>query len=168
MDDLKPVDYELLWELVKDCRRSDRQLAKAVKASQPTITRRRLKIEKNLIDGYTAIPDFEKIGFEIIAFTLVKSRFRGAKLEEKEEAARKGREWIMKQPNAIFAVSGQGMGWDGLCVSFHKSYSDFAKFKKDLNTEAGDFITESESFIALTSPKTVMKPFHFKYLSQAK
>jgi len=168
MGELRPVDCELLRELMKDSRRSDRQLAKAVRASQPTVTRRRLRLEKDFIEAYTTIPKFEKIGFELVAFTFVKSRFREAGLEEKEEARRKGKEWIMKQPNCIFAVSGQGMGWDDLCISFHKSYSDFAKFKRSLNTEGADFITDSESFIAVLDSKNDIKPFNFKYLAQAR
>jgi hypothetical protein len=108
------------------------------------------------------------IGFELMAFTFVKSRFRQAKPEEKEKVKQKGREWVMKHPNAIFAVSGQGMGWNGLCISFHKSYSDLAEFKRDLNTEGSDFIAENASFIAVLDPKAIIKPFHFKYLAQAK
>lgn len=168
MRKLKPVDYKLLWELAKDSRRSDRQLAKALGISQPTVTRRRTRLEKGFIDGYTAIPNFEKAGFELIAFTFVKSRFRSAKLEEKEEARQQGKEWILKQPNCILALSGQGMGWDGVCVSFHKSYSDLAEFKRNLNTKGSDFITENESFVAVTDPKLVVKPFHFKYLADVK
>jgi DNA-binding Lrp family transcriptional regulator len=41
MGELGPADYELLRELMKDSRRTDRQLAKAARASQPTVTRRR-------------------------------------------------------------------------------------------------------------------------------
>ena len=66
MDELKSIDYKLLWELLKNSRRSDRELAKALGTSQPTVTRRRVNIEKNFIDGYTAIPKWEKIGFELL------------------------------------------------------------------------------------------------------
>jgi DNA-binding Lrp family transcriptional regulator len=56
MKELKPVDYKLLFELMKDSHRSDRQLAKALGISQPTVTRRRTMLEENLIEGYTIIP----------------------------------------------------------------------------------------------------------------
>ena len=56
MKELKSLDYRLLSELIRDSRRSDRELAKVLHVSQPTVTRRRALVEKELIDGYTAIP----------------------------------------------------------------------------------------------------------------
>ena len=56
MKELKPLDYELLFELMKNSRRSDRTLVKVLKSSQPTITRKRAKLEKELIEGYNAVP----------------------------------------------------------------------------------------------------------------
>lgn len=167
MDELKSIDHKLLWELLKNSRRSDRELAKALGTSQPTVTRRRANIEKNFIDGYTAIPKWEKIGFEIVAFTLVKARIKYVKSEEREALFRKAREWMMKQPNVVFVAEGQGIGWDGVCVSLHKNYSDFIEFIRKHNSEL-DFITESQSFIADITPTTVVKPFHLKYLAEAK
>jgi DNA-binding Lrp family transcriptional regulator len=167
MDELKSIDYKLLWELLKNSRRSDRELAKTLGTSQPTVTRRRANIEKNFIDGYTAIPKWEKIGFEIVAFTLVKAKIKYVKSEEREALFKRAREWMMKQPNVVFATEGQGIGWDGVCVSLHKNYSDFIEFIKKHNSEL-DFIIESQSFIADIKPTTVVKPFHLKYLAEAK
>jgi DNA-binding Lrp family transcriptional regulator len=168
MEEMKPIDYEILWELFKNSRRSDRELAKALGISQPTVTRRRASIEKNFIDGYTAIPKWEKIGFQIVAFTFVKAQIKYVKSEKREAAIKKAREWMMKQPNVVFAVEGQGIGWDGICVSFHKDYSDFTEFIRKHNSELSDFLTESQSFIADINPETIVKPFHFKYLSEVK
>jgi len=61
MKELKPLDCELLFELIKNSRISERALAKVLKTSQPTITRRRARLEKDFIDGYTAIPKWNKI-----------------------------------------------------------------------------------------------------------
>jgi len=166
MKELKPMDYKILWELVKDSRRSDRTLAKALKSSQPTVTRRRVRLEKEFLDGYTAIPKWEKIGFELVAFTFVKTKVRFAKPREREVAIQKTKEWMMKQPNVIFVSEGQGMGWTGVCVSLHKSYSDFARFMRKHDSELSDNLTESQSFTADLSPDTVRKPFHFKYLAE--
>ena len=168
MDELKSIDYKLLRELLKNSRRSDRELAKALGTSQPTVTRRRANIEKNFIDGYTAIPKWEKIGFEIVAFTFVKHNIKYANPEVRKEALRKVEEWMMKQPNVIFAIEGQGMGWDGIVISFHKNYSDFTEFMKKHNSELSDLLIDSQSFISNIEPTTVRKPFHLKYLSQAK
>jgi DNA-binding Lrp family transcriptional regulator len=168
MEKLKTIDYRLLWELMKDSRRSDRQLAKALGTSQPTVTRRRANLEKSFIEGYTAIPRWEKIGFELVAFSFVKHEMKYAKLEVREEALRKVEEWMMKQPNVILAIGGQGMGWDGIFVSFHKSYSDFMEFIRKHNSELSDLLIDTQSFIADISPTNTRKPFHLKYLADAK
>ena len=55
MKKLKLLDYRLLFELMKDAKRSDRQLANILGISQPTVSRKRAFLEKELIDGYTAI-----------------------------------------------------------------------------------------------------------------
>jgi DNA-binding Lrp family transcriptional regulator len=168
MGKLRTIDYELLWELVKNSRRSDRQLAKALGTSQPTVTRRRANLEKGFIIGYTAIPKLEKIGFELVAFSFVKQKMKYAKPEVREEALRKVDEWMMKQPNVLLAIGGQGMGWDGLFVSLHKSYTDFEEFIRKHNSELSDLMIESQSFIADINPTTIRKPFHLKYLAEAK
>ena len=167
MDELKSIDYKLLGELLKNSRRSDRDLAKALGISQPTVTRKRARFEKNFIDGYTAIPKWEKIGFEIVAFTFVRHNIKYAKPEVREAAFKKVEEWMMEQPNVIFAIEGQGMGWDGIFVSFHKSYSDFAEFMRKHNSELSDFLIDSQSFIADINSTTIRKPFHLKYLADA-
>ena len=168
MAKLKTVDHKLLWELMKNSRRSDRELAKVLGTSQPTVSRRRMIIEKSFIDGYTAIPKWEKIGFELVAFTFVKHKIKYAKPEVREAGFKKVEEWMMKQPNVILAIDGQGMGWDGVCVSFHKSYSDFTEFMRKHNSELSDLLIDSQTFIADINPTTIRKPFHLKYLEKAK
>jgi DNA-binding Lrp family transcriptional regulator len=168
MEKLKTIDYELLWELMKDSRRSDRQLAKVLGTSQPTVTRRRANLERGFLEGYTAIPKWEKIGFELVVFSFVKQKMKYAKPEVREEALRKVEDWMMKQPNVVLAIGGQGMGWDGIFVSFHKSYSDFAEFMRKHNSELSDLLIDCQSFIADINPATIRKPFHLKYLAETK
>ena len=76
MKELKPIDYKILLELMKDSHRSDRQLAKSLGVSQPTVTRRRTMLEENFIEEYTVIPKFGQIGFEIAALTFLKSKLK--------------------------------------------------------------------------------------------
>ena len=168
MEKLKTIDYKLLGELMKNSRISDRQLAKALGTSQPTVTRRRANLEKSFIEGYTTIPKLEKIGFELVALTFVKHEMKYAKPEVREKAFRKVEEWMMKQPNVILAIGGQGMGWDGILVSFHKNYSDFAEFMRKHNSEFSGLLIDTQSFIADISPKTIRKSFHLKYLADVK
>ena len=54
-------------ELLKNSHRSDRELAKVLRTSQPTVTRIRNKLEKEgFIQEYSIIPHFVKLGFEIL------------------------------------------------------------------------------------------------------
>jgi len=161
--ELKPIDYKLLFELMKDSHRSDRQLAKALGVSQPTVTRRRTMLETNLIEGYTITPTFGKIGFELTAFTFTKNKHKLGK--EKDEALKKLKDWYMKQPNVVLVLDGRGMGWDAVCVSLHKNYADFAKFVRTHDSELSDFITESQTFTADLNPGVIIKPFSLKYLA---
>src|SRR5271169_499223 len=101
MKELKPIDYKILFELMKDSHRSDRQLAKSLGVSQPTVTRRRAMLEENFIEGYTVIPKFGQIGFEMAALTFLKSKLKYKTGAEQTEALQKMREWYMKQPNVI-------------------------------------------------------------------
>jgi DNA-binding Lrp family transcriptional regulator len=166
MKELKTIDYKLLFELMKDSHRSDRRLAKSLGVSQPTVTRRRAILEKNYIEGYTIIPKFGKIGFEIAAFTFLKSRLNQKTKQEQEEAFKKMNEWYMKQPNVVLVQEGRGMGWDAVCVSLHESFSDFADFAKAQDSELSDFIVESQTFHAVLNPGVAIKPFNLKYLAK--
>ena len=168
MKELKPIDYKLLFELIKDSHRSDRRLAKALGVSQPTVTRRRAILEENYIEGYTVVPKFGKIGFEIAAFTFLKSKLKQKTGQERDEALKKLKEWYMKQSNVVLVLDGRGMGWDAVCVSLHKSFSDFAEFIRAHDSELSNWIVESQTFHADLKPGIVIKPFHLKYLAKTK
>lgn len=168
MKELKPIDYKLLFELMKNSHRSDRQLAKALGVSQPTVTRRRSMLEKNYIEGYTIIPKFGQIGFEIAAFTFMKSKLKQKTGKEKDETLKKLKEWYMNQPNVVLVQDGRGMGWDAICISLHQSFSDFAAFIRAQDSELSEWIIESQTFHADLKPGIAIKPFHLKYLAKPK
>jgi len=109
-----------------------------------------------------------KIGFEITAFTFVKHGIKYANSKVKKEALRKAEEWMMKQPNVVLAIQGQGMGWDAVFVSFHKNYSGFIEFMNKHNSELSELLVDCQSFISSINPATIIKPFNFKYLSEIK
>ncbi len=134
----------MLRELLKNSRRSDRKLAKALDVSQPTVTRARRKLErKGLIQDYTIIPDFRKMGFEILALTFVKMRSDILIGETKERA----KKFAAKFPNVLFASSGQGLGMTGVIISLHKSYTEYHKELNQLRVELKDVTTDIQSFI---------------------
>jgi DNA-binding Lrp family transcriptional regulator len=166
MKELKPIDYKLLFELMKDSHRSDRRLAKALGVSQPTITRRRALLEENFIEGYTVIPKFGKIGYELAAFTFLKSKLKQKTGQEKEEALKKMKEWYLNQSNVVLVADGRGMGWDAVCVSLHENFTDYTEFIRAQDSELADFIIENQTFHADLKPGLIIKPFHLKYLAK--
>ena len=168
MKELKPIDYKILFELMKDSHRSDRQLAKALGVSQPTVTRRRAMLEENFIEGYTVIPKFGQIGFEIASITFLKSKLKYQSGEDKERALQKMKEWYMKQTNVIMVLEGRGMGYDAACISLHENFANFAEFIRAQDSELSEWIIESQTFNADLKGGIVIKPFHLKYLANTK
>ena len=154
---------KLIRELLRDSRRSDRELARAIGASQPTVTRNR-KLLANYIRSYTIVPNFEKIGYEILAITFAKAKtYERGKIDQKLNAATK---WVMDHPNIFFASDGEGLGKDAVIVSVHKDYSKYADFMRDYTVTFADFITDVQSFVVSLKTGIVMKPFDIKYIAE--
>jgi DNA-binding Lrp family transcriptional regulator len=165
---LKSSYYSLLSELMKDPKRSDRQLAKILGMSQPTVTRKRDFLEKEFIDGYTTVPKWEKLGYEIFAITLVKIKPTIAAKEEYEATREKGLHWLMNQHNIVMAGACRGMGMDSFMISFHRSYSDYDEFMRSYRLELAETIDDVQSILVNLCGKELLKPFHLKYLAEAK
>lgn len=135
---MKDVYKKLLLEMLANSKRSDRELAKALHVSQPTITRARNWLEKNnFIKEYTVIPDFSKIGLELVAFTFVKLCIDSTK-EKYEEMKKRAKSLLARHPNVVMALRGEGMRCDGIIVSLHKDFAEFTQFMRGLKTETVD------------------------------
>jgi DNA-binding Lrp family transcriptional regulator len=167
MKELKSLDYRLLSELIKNSRRSDRELAKAIGVSQPTITRRRAMLEKELIEGYTAIPKWEKLGYELFAITFVKIRAAIASAEKYDETRKKGFGWVAKQPCIIMSGACRGMGVDSFMISIHKSYKDYDEFLRNHRLKLGDFVEDVQSILVNLGGKEISKALSFACLFKA-
>ena len=156
----RKIEEELLFELVKNSKRSDRELAKLLGTSQPTITRRRgILVKEGKIKEFTVIVDWAKMGYEVSAFTFVNIRHDG-------ELSKRPQEWIGKHHEIVFASEGLGMGMNGLIVSLHKDYASFADFLSSFRRECGYVLKDLASFtISLRSESSIIaKPFSFKHL----
>ena len=154
--------WKLLSELLKNSRRSDRELARALGISQPTITRTRQKIEREgYIKTYTIIPDWKKLGFEIIAFTFTKMRPEILS----PELFGKVKEYAAKFPNAIFATSGEGLGMTGVIMSLHKDYRDYVQKLSLFRMDWGKYMENIESFVTVPGEGEI-KELSFAYLSK--
>jgi DNA-binding Lrp family transcriptional regulator len=158
--ELKENELKLLFELVKGARRSDRELARALRVSQPTVTRARTKLEKTgFAKEYTTIPDFSKIGYDLLAFTFMSFA------EDKPELFNKAREWIMKQSCVIFANNGEGLGMNSVMVSLHKGYASYSRLLTQLRRDWQPNLTSEQSFvISLDRPELTIKHFSFRDL----
>jgi len=160
---MKERMMRLLSEYLKDSKRGDRELAKVVGVSQPTITRMRQRLVKEgAIKHFTVIPDFVKMGYEIMAISWVKTKVLVAtELEEKAE------EYWKNYPNVIFASRAEGNGKNGVLISLHKSYADYSSFITENLREWGDYIQEYET--ALINLKgRIVKPLSLTYLGEQK
>ncbi len=153
----------LLKELIRNSRRSDRELAKTLKISQPTVTRNR-KLAEGYVKSYTIVPDFKKIGYEIFAITFAKAKtYDKGQVEAKLELARK---WVMQHSNVFFAADGEGIGKDAVILSLHKDYSKYADFMREYTVNFADFISDVQSFIVSLRTGMIIKPFDLKYLAE--
>ncbi len=159
---MKALEAKLFSELLKNSRRSDRQLAKALGVSQPTVTRYRKRLmAEGWIPDFTIVPDFAKMGFEIIAITCVKGK-ETMLLEMENKAV----EYMKNKPNIIFAGGGaQGMGMNGVMISLHRSYSDYSNFLTKHMTEWGEIIQDHFT-ILVSLRERIVKPFALKYLTE--
>ncbi len=132
---------KLLYELIKNSRRSDRDLAKVLGFSQPTVTRTRRKLEDDkYVLQYTAVPDFTKLGFELAAFTFTQL------LPEAETPYK----WVEKDPRVVFIAEGTGIdGKNAVIVTMHKNYTDYSDFVTSLREKTKT--ASVNSFIAALS-----------------
>ncbi len=162
MKKLKNIDYTILFELVKNSKISDRKLAKIIGVSQPTVTRRRAILEREGLLDYTAIPDFGKLGFEIVAFTFADLTLDANSDEKTEEL----RSFLSKRSNIVFVSTGRGLQRDMVCVSIHKNYADYANLREEFNKDWGDHMTKFDSFIISIESDNTFKQLSFNHLEK--
>jgi len=165
----KQTLIKLLYEMMKNSKRSDRDLAKIIGVSQPTITRTRKKLEKmGYIKEYTVIPDMTKLGLEIIAFTflnLIKHPPKGSSTTKNYDDLLK---WLETNPNAIFLAVGNGLnGKNRVMITVHRDFTEYSEFISDLRSEWATCLMDVDTFLISTKGKT-LKPFSFKYLENIK
>jgi DNA-binding Lrp family transcriptional regulator len=167
MVDLKPLDRKILFELMKNSRRSDREMAKIMGLSQPTVSRKRTYLEKEIIGTYTLIPRWTKLGYDLCAITLVKIRAGTAIKARYDEALTRGMEWLVNQPNILMAGGCRGMGVDAFMISIHKTYSDFDEFMNNCRLKLGDLLEITQSIMVNLAGKELLKPFNPVYVAEA-
>ena len=156
---MKKRMLKLLFELMKNAKRSDREIAKIIGVSQPTITRMRQRLEKTAIVDYTVIPNWTELGFEIMAMTYIKAKGSTVVTE-------KAKKWATANPNIVFAAGGDGMGMDYSIISFHNNYTEFSNFIDALKSEWAENLQDTQSFLMTTSEERTLKRLSLKYLEK--
>jgi DNA-binding Lrp family transcriptional regulator len=156
---LKDIELRLISELVKNSRRSDRELAKALGISQPTVSRVRVGLEKQGLIDYSAIPNLAKLGFEIISVTLGKRDYQMQPLN-----VQKAKDYVKSNSNIIFTASGIGLGNDRIVISIHRSYSDYFKFIQVMKAEWAGWADINSFLVSLDSD--VVQPLSLKRFAE--
>lgn len=153
---LRDIELRLLSELMKNSRRSDRDLAKAIGTSQPTVTRIRTKLEKEgYIKEYSMIPDFAKLGFNVMSVVFAKWE-KKLTAEEYEEVIFAGRTLEKKRGLSVIMVSrGIGISCDLIIISLHESFSTSQEFINSLKQfPHSDRLTLQRFLIDMTQDPT--------------
>jgi DNA-binding Lrp family transcriptional regulator len=162
---LKETELRIVSELIKNSRRSDRELARAIGVSQPTVTRLRQKLEKEgMVKEYTMIPDFQKLGFQLLAIIFLKLQHAPSQkeLDNMYEAARKVEKDSPRR--FLLAMNGMGLGQDMVVIAFFKDYSEYVNYVRTVKGEStGGFIpfldAESiQSFLVNLNDNTHYQP----------
>jgi DNA-binding Lrp family transcriptional regulator len=153
-------ELELLFELIKGAKRSDRELAKFLNISQPTVTRKRAKLERDgYITEYTVIPNLTKMGYDFIAVTFLSFA------EDRPELFDKAREWVRRRPCVIYATNGEGMQMNSIMISVHTNYASYSKLVTELRRDWQPNLKDIQTFmISLARQDLLIKPLSFKYL----
>ncbi len=161
---IREIELKVLSELMKNSRVSDRELAKRLGVSQPTVSRIRNKFEKEgYIKEYTYIPDFVKLGYNLMALTFIK-RSEGSKdeislfKEANKYAAKTGFDTVM-------AVRGMGIGYDAVVFSFHENYSAFLERLREIKQFPSIDVEHVESFIVDLTDKGLYRQLTFSTLA---
>ena len=145
---LDEIDRKLLRELLKDSKRSYRELATAIGVSAATVINHVQRLESaGVIKDYSARLDHERLGYELTVVTeIVVSK--GKLLETDEE--------IAKIPNvcAVYDITGQT---DAMVVAKFKSRNKLSDFTKALL--AMPYVERTNTHVVLT---TVKEDFRLK------
>ena len=163
---MKDVELKVVIELMKNSHRSDRELARAIGASQPTISRTRKRLEKQgMIKEYTIIPDYPQLGLSIMSMTFTKMRGRLSK-EILDDMKKRARNTMSEHPSAlILGNTGMGCNADYMAIAFHRDYDAYSEFMKDIREYPSVNIDETKSFIVDLSEKDQMQPLSFSHLA---
>jgi DNA-binding Lrp family transcriptional regulator len=159
---LKRTEAALLSELISNCRRSDRELAKAIGVSQPTVSRMIKRLESDgIVNEYTMIPDFKKLGYTLCA--LIFLRLKDLPPGGIEAVKRAVKESLNESRFIIILLErGLGLSRDAVMVCLYKDYTSYAEHKNVIREFPYIESSDVDSFLIDLCDKV-----HYRYLSFA-
>jgi len=136
------TDRRILTELLRDCRRSYRAIARRAGTSVGTVLSRIRKMEKSgLIKGYSAILDHERLDYQLTVIAEI--TVSKGKLLEMEEAIGK-----FQSTCAVYDVTGLT---DAVVIAKFRNRDELSKFTKSLL--AMPFVDRTNTHVVLTTVK---------------
>jgi len=136
------IDRKILSELLRDCRRSYRSIARRAGISVGTVLSRIRRMEKTgVIRGYSALLDHEKLGYQLTI--LAEITVSKGKLLEMEQAIGK-----LSNTCAVYDVTGST---DAMVLAKFRSREELSKFTKSLLSMP--FVDRSNTHVVLTTVK---------------
>ncbi len=153
---LKKKEKDVLLKLIENGRKTDKQIAKELSTTQPTVTRIRQKLEReNYILNYYASPSFKKIGMNIVIITVM----QWADYSKTEELQKFIKD-IKNNNSVVCFARGNGLsGRTAFFMSAHKNMKSYEDFIVDIKSRWGEHIREVDQFIS--SIENVFKPFDY-------
>ncbi len=139
---LDDMDRKVLRELLRDSKRSFRELARSLGVSTATVISRVQRLESSgLITNYTVQVDHEKLGYELTVITEI-TVSKGKLLEVEEE--------ISKIPNvcAVYDVTGLT---DAMVIAKFKNRRSLSDFTKKLLSMP--YVERTNTHVVLTTIK---------------
>ena len=120
---LDDIDKKILAELLKDSKRSYRDIARSVGVSASTVINHVNRLESaGVIKDYTVRLDFERLGYELTVITEM-TVSRGKLLETQEEIAK------MPYVCGVYDVTGE---IDSIVIAKFRNRRELSEFPKDL------------------------------------
>jgi DNA-binding Lrp family transcriptional regulator len=165
---LKDLELRLISELMKNSRRSDRELARVLGTSQPTVSRLINKLEKQgVIKEYTMIPDFGQLGYSLLTVTFVKHK-EDLDPERMKEAETKGVERARtgNSPETVMAERGIGFGYDAVIIAYEKDYTAYKQLVERIKTFNHLETAETQSFIVDLKDRVHYRSFTYSTLAK--
>jgi DNA-binding Lrp family transcriptional regulator len=151
------VELGIISELMKNGRMSDRDVARRLGFSQPTVSRMRHKLERDgYIRKYTIVPNWEKLGFQIVATTFVKFR-EDLSIEAKERLRKRAQDRFRDDSFASSIVMferGMGLGY--------ASYAELLRQIKRFTVLEPDI----KSFLSDLNDRVHYRPMSFAPLAE--